>query len=762
MSKTISQLPKASSLSYEDKLALDQVDATRHITVHDLDSRYYNKGEPTPPEKHRHDVSDIDGLSGGGDIDLSNYATKSFVGEEIAKIELLPGPQGPKGDTGLQGPQGLKGDKGSQGPKGDTGLQGPKGDTGTVDTSNFYNKSETDSRISEEIAKAQLEDGEVDLSNYATKQDLEKKSDKVHTHKRSDITDFDHQHTEIGNLWNLNTTNKGNLVDAINEIFALVNNNPTISVSSVSLDKSSYTFTDYTTLQLIAIIYPSDATNKNVTWSSSNTNVATVNSSGLITAKGNGNANITVTTVDGNKTSSCYITVNKEVVPPVDDYKDILLSSTSFTCKQGDTLELPATITFSESSPSCEIRKNGTRLASAALDRSQGKFLVYATYNIEVGTHNDLQIYAQQYVEEQSETMSYVDIAWSQKFNLTITSKDSGGGGTDVPVSSVSLDTTNKTLNIGQGFTLFATISPSNATNKNVTWSTNNASVATVNSSGYVTANAAGAATITVKTQDSNKTAMCSVTVNSSSGGGGTPSDGYDTLSLMYPMPQPHGIIPNGAPSDWKYQSRWENQTKPNGWKAFCGWAQIYRVNGTPFTQNTGVEMKDYKVYGWKNNQWNLVTTINAPMGNFYAEGFEDDKNQTFYDAIKYDNDSTRTAIRIILKDNMTVSTSTGTKYVCYHPFTYQMNYDETFEYIYTCVSLRKILWDEGGTDDRANSKYCASCGGDWWREVGLSHLPDWSNNKGIAQPKIMEVTNDWNVFSMSNVPSSWTNGFPT
>ena len=248
---------------------------------------------------------------------------------------------------------------------------------------------------------------------------------------------------------------------------------------------------------------------------------------------------------------------------------------------------------------------------------------------------------------------------------------------------------------------------------------------------------------------------------NGGNDGGGNEESGseYNPLNLMYPMPQSHGAIPFGAPGDWKYNSRWENKDKPSGWKAFVGWAQVYKVDGTPWTSNTGVEMKDYEVYGWKNGQWNQVTKIATPTGNFYATDFTDDANSSFPNSLKPNDD--RTAAQIILTEDMTLSTSQGIKYVCYHPFTSQMNYDSSFEYIFTCVKMRKIKWNASGIDDMSTSRYCASCGGDWWREPGLTWAPDWSNNKGITQQKIMEVTNDWNRFSMTTVPENWTNGFP-
>jgi len=83
---------------------------------------------------------------------------------------------------------------------------------------------------------------------------------------------------------------------------------------------------------------------------------------------------------------------------------------------------------------------------------------------------------------------------------------------TTVAVTGVSLSKTTLSLTEGDKETLTATVSPSNATNKTVNWTTSNASVATV-SNGTVSAVKAGTATITVTTQDGGKTATCAVTV---------------------------------------------------------------------------------------------------------------------------------------------------------------------------------------------------------------------------------------------------------
>lgn len=82
----------------------------------------------------------------------------------------------------------------------------------------------------------------------------------------------------------------------------------------------------------------------------------------------------------------------------------------------------------------------------------------------------------------------------------------------NVPVTGVSLDKSSDSIEVGETTTLTETVSPSNATNKNVSWSTSNSAVATV-SSGVVTAVSAGTARITVTTADGGYTAYCDITV---------------------------------------------------------------------------------------------------------------------------------------------------------------------------------------------------------------------------------------------------------
>ena len=96
-----------------------------------------------------------------------------------------------------------------------------------------------------------------------------------------------------------------------------------ILATGVSLDKTSASVKQGKTLTLTATVTPADAANKNVTWSSDDTSVATV-SNGVVTGVATGTAKITATTVDGNYTASCMVTVTTSLPPVlIADFNDI-------------------------------------------------------------------------------------------------------------------------------------------------------------------------------------------------------------------------------------------------------------------------------------------------------------------------------------------------------------------------------------------------------------------------------------------------------
>ena len=174
-----------------------------------------------------------------------------------------------------------------------------------------------------------------------------------------------------------------------------------VPVTGISLNKNALTLKPNNSEKLMYTIAPVNATNKSVKWSSSNVAVATVDSTGKVTALKEGNAVITVMTEDGQKTSTATVTV-------------------------------------------------------------------------------------------QSAT---------------------------IPVTGITLNKTSITLQPGKNETLTITVSPTNATNKNVKWSSDNVAVATVDASGKVQAVKDGVATIKVTTEDGQKTATVKVNVKTENTG---------------------------------------------------------------------------------------------------------------------------------------------------------------------------------------------------------------------------------------------------
>ena len=352
-----------------------------------------------------------------------------------------------------------------------------------------------------------------------------------------------------------------------------------------------------------------------------------------------------------------------------------------------------------------------------------------------------------------------------------------------IPVTGIKADPASVTV-VSGGTADITMLFGNDVTNKSLEFMSGNGAIASVSDLGSykyrITGVGQGDTTIRFRTSDGRFEASCSVTVTASSsgGGGGTspePSDEYAKsctseyiLDKMYPMGQAHEAIPSGNITGWKYNSRWENQDRPIAMSHNCGqsgcpntgafqalgcWSNIYRVEGTPFTQNTGVEMKDIKVYGWYNGKWELVQHLPVPNGNFYAESFSGDSNRYFGDSVKQSS----TSKTIILREANKINSEN----CMYHPFSSIRAFDTKYQYIYTCIDLRKVKWDENGIDDRDNTHYCSNCGGDWWLKEGLTFHDSWQHNKGVCQPKMVEITNEWRRFSMTTVPQGWTNGFP-
>ena len=244
----------------------------------------------------------------------------------------------------------------------------------------------------------------------------------------------------------------------------------TIAVTGVTLTETSLQLNKGDSRTLKATVQPDNATDKTVQWTSSNTSVATVDQDGTVTAVGGGSA--TIKAAAGNQSATCSVSVNVPVT-------SISLNVNLLTLEKGSFAILTATV-----SP----------------DDAMDKTVQWSSENSSVAT-----------VDQEGK----VTAVGEGKTKITASAGGLSASCTIVcviiPVSAIVLDKTSLSLEKGSSETLKATVSPKDATDKTVKWSSDNPSVATVDQNGTVTAVNSGNATITASAGDFS--AACEVTV---------------------------------------------------------------------------------------------------------------------------------------------------------------------------------------------------------------------------------------------------------
>ena len=315
----------------------------------------------------------------------------------------------------------------------------------------------------------------------------------------------------------------------------------TYKVTGVSLSKDSLTLDVGGTEDLIATITPETATDKNLTWASDAKGVATVDQNGKVNAVAPGTANITVTTQDGSHTATCAVTVTQPVT-------GVTLDPTSLSLFTGDTATLTATVepenatnknvTWSSDKPEVATVDNGKVTAKAAgtatitVTTEDGCKTATCIVTVTVPvTGVKLNKETLELFTDGSETLTATvepgnatnkNVTWNTSDNtvatvdengtvtavgageatITVTTEDGSKTATcivtvTVPVTGVKLNKETLELFTDGSETLTATVEPGNATNKNVTWSSSEETIAIVDNNGTVTAVGAGEATIT-------------------------------------------------------------------------------------------------------------------------------------------------------------------------------------------------------------------------------------------------------------------------
>lgn len=258
--------------------------------------------------------------------------------------------------------------------------------------------------------------------------------------------------------------------------------NTTINVTGITLDTTAKTMGVGETYTLKPTITPSNATDKSVEWFSGNPAVASVDTTGKVTAKAIGVAVITATTNDGGYKATCTITVSDSKV----SVTGIELTTTSRNMYAGDQYILQTII---------------------KPDNATDKSVTWTSSNPAIATVDENGIVTALKAGTTTITATTNDGGFKANCIITVT-------GEVVNVTGITLSPTTKTMYTGESFILTPTITPDNATNKSVTWTSSDPTIASVDESGIVNAIKKGTATITAKTNDGGFTATCVITVN--------------------------------------------------------------------------------------------------------------------------------------------------------------------------------------------------------------------------------------------------------
>ena len=250
-----------------------------------------------------------------------------------------------------------------------------------------------------------------------------------------------------------------------------------VAVESVTLDKTSLDLKTGDNTTLTATVNPESATDKTVTWTSDKPEIAAVEG-GKVTAVNEGTAIITAKA--GDKTANCTVTVTKADVA----VESVTLDKTSLDLKTGDNTTLTATVN-PESATNKDVTWISDKPEIAAVEGGTVTAKAEGTATITVTT---------------------IDGGKIATCKVTVTPKT-------VPVSGIQVQGA-ASIYVGDTTKLTATITPDGASNKAVTWDSQNKGIATVDQQGNVKALKAGTATITATAQDgSGISGSCVVTV---------------------------------------------------------------------------------------------------------------------------------------------------------------------------------------------------------------------------------------------------------
>lgn len=372
--------------------------------------------------------------------------------------------------------------------------------------------------------------------------------------------------------------------------------------ASVALNKTTAALHEGEKVTLVATVTGTNSAapcTDVVAWSSNATSVATVDQSGVVCAVGTGSATITATA--GSVSATCVVTVSAAqtivLTFPADEQQSVQTYTTEWTATMSGH-----TWTFDGWNNNrngwnyikAQARTTANTIVSDVISQEIGKVAVTidqvsanvtltledndsetpgvypftidgpGVYTVETG-HKTGMAYTLKVMVPTNPTGKSIQIS---RIEYCIGNNDPS---TPTAVTGVTLNMTSKELEVEATQQLTATVAPSTAVDKSVTWSSNNTGVATVSESGLVTAVAVGSAVITVTTTDGGYTATCAITVKAKT----TPDPG--------PGPGPEPEDPEGTAYTGIFTSK--------AWANAAGvWVKTGN-DGAQYTSNQGVQM---------------------------------------------------------------------------------------------------------------------------------------------------------------------------
>ena len=253
-----------------------------------------------------------------------------------------------------------------------------------------------------------------------------------------------------------------------------------VPVTGITMKKTAVSVYENNTVTLKAVVAPTDATDKTITWKSKNTKIATVSAKGVVKGISAGETIITATTKDGGFKAKCKVTVKAPIKATA-----VKVSPTKATMTKGETLALRSKVTPTNTT---------------------NKTLKWTTSDKTVATVDQNGVVTAKKKGTAVITATTTDGS-KKKATCNITVKN------PEKVKKITFEKDKVTIKKGKTATLKVTITPENAVNKELKWTSADKSIVTVNKNGKIKGIKKGTTYIKVQTTDGTVKAKCKVTV---------------------------------------------------------------------------------------------------------------------------------------------------------------------------------------------------------------------------------------------------------